>query len=115
MRKAFFPLLVFVGGALVGPLLYWIMPLLPRYDLFYYGVGPLIWPVQVIGPLMDFFGTDNYIVLVGLNVVLYTLVGLGVVAAACKTALLWFASGLVAAGVALLALSTVRFDYQDLV
>src|SRR5260370_20245175 len=104
MKTIYVPLLVFVSGAFVGPLLYWMMPLLPRYDLFYYGVGPLIWPVQVIGPLMDFFGTDKYVVLVFLNVALYSLVGMGIVAAVRKTVLLWFRGGLVEVGGARLAL-----------
>jgi hypothetical protein len=114
MTRPYLSLLVFVGGAFVGPLLYWSMPLLPRSDLFYYGVGPLIWPVQVIGPVMEFFGTDEYIVLVGLNVVLYTIVGAGIVAAARKATLFLFAGGLVEVGVAFLALSAVRFNYRDL-
>jgi len=87
---------------------------MPLYDLFYYGVGPLIWPVQVIGSIMEFLGTDKYFVLVSLNVVLYPIVGAGIVAAARKAVLLLFAGGLVEAGVALLALSAVRFNYRDL-
>jgi len=64
--------------------------------------------------MMEFLGTDKYIVLVGLNVVLYTIVGVGIVAAARKTVLLLFAGGLIEVGVALLALSAVRFNYRDL-
>jgi hypothetical protein len=115
MRKAFFPLLVFVGGALVGPLLYWVMPLLPRYDLFYYGVGPLIWPVQLIGPLMDFLGTSNDALLVGLNVLLYAIVGMGIVAAARNTLLFFFSGAVLGAGVIILALSAVHFRIRDLI
>src|SRR5260221_1124443 len=111
MKRPYLSLLVFVGGAFVGPLLYWVMPL---YDWFYYGVGPLIWPVQVIGPMMEFLGTDKYVVLVGLNVVLYTIVGAGIVAATRKATLLLFAGGLVEVGVAFLGLSAVRFNYRDL-
>jgi len=63
---------------------------------------------------MEFLGTDKYFVLVSLNVVLYPIVGAGIVAAARKAVLLLFAGGLVEAGVALLALSAVRFNYRDL-
>jgi hypothetical protein len=106
--------LVFVGGALVGPLLYWVMPLLPRYDLLYYGVGPLIWPVQLIGPLMDLLGTSNEAVLVGLNVLLYTMVGSGIVAAAREPQQCLFSGALLGVGVIILALSTVHFTIHDL-
>src|SRR5256885_17139057 len=102
MRKAFFPLLVFVAGALVGPLLYWVMPLLPRYDLFYYGVGPLIWPVQLIRLLMDFLGTSNDVLLVGFNVLLFVIVGMGIVAPAFNTLLFVFSGACLGASVIIL-------------
>ena len=114
MQNKYLPLLVFVVGAFIGPLLYSVMPLLPRYDLFYYGVGPLIWPIQLIGPLMDFIGTDNYVVLVGMNVLLYTVVGTGMVLAAHKTRPLVFAGALLEMGVIVLALWAVRFHIRDL-
>ncbi len=84
MQKISLPLLAFMGAAFIGPLLYWVMP---PYDLFYYGVGPLIWPVQLIGPLMDSLRADNYVALVGLNVFLYAIVGIVFVAAARNTLL----------------------------
>jgi len=111
MQKIFLPLLVFVGGAFAGPLLYWAMP---QYDLFYYGLGPLIWPVQLIGSLMDSLRADNYVVLVGLNVLIYAIVGIGIVAAARNTRLLFFSGALLEAGVAILALWAVRFHIRDL-
>src|SRR6266852_1738453 len=114
MRKMHLPLLVFVGGAFVGPLLYWAMPLLPRYDLLYYGVGPLIWPVQVIGPLMGALQTDNYIVLVGLNVLLYAIVGAWIVVSTRSKWHLLFASALLEIGIVILALHAVRFNLRDL-
>ena len=64
--------------------------------------------------MMEFLGTDKYVVLVGLNVVLYTIVGAGIVAATRKATLLLFAGGLVEVGVAFLGLSAVRFNYRDL-
>jgi hypothetical protein len=115
MRKPLlFPLLVFVGGAFAGPILYWVMPLLPRYDLLYYGVGPLIWPIQLIGPLMGVLGTENYFVLVGLNVLLYTIVGAGVVVAAPNKRLLLLSGTLLESGIVILALAAVRFEPRDL-
>ena len=90
------------------------MPVLPRYDLLYYGVGPLIWPVQLIGPLMGVLGTDNYVVLVCMNVLLYTITGTAVVMAARNNRHLLFAGALLEAGVVILALSAVRFRLSDL-
>src|SRR5690242_6750244 len=115
MRKPLLlPLLVFVGGAFAGPLLYWVMPLLPRYDLLYYGVGPLIWPIQLIGPLMGVLGTENYFLLVGLNVLLYATVGTGVVVAAPDKRLLLLAGTLLEIGIVILALAAARFQLRDL-
>jgi hypothetical protein len=108
-------LLVFVTGSFVGPLLYWVMPLLPLYDLLYYGVGPLIWPVQLIGPLMDVLGTDNYVVVVGLNVLLYAVVGMGIVVAAGNKLRLLLAATLLEIGIVILALAAARFRLGDLV
>jgi hypothetical protein len=114
MLKVFLPLLVFVGGSFVGPLLYWVMPLLPRYDLLYYGVGPLIWPVQLIGPLMDVLGTDNYVLVVGLNVLLYAIVGMGIVVAAGNKLRLLLAATLLEIVIVILALAAARFRLGDL-
>jgi hypothetical protein len=112
MQKIYFPLLVFMGGAFIGPLLYWVMP---PYDLFYYGVGPLIWPVQLIGPLMDSLRADNYVALVSLNVLLYAIVGIVFVATARKTRLLLFFCAVLGVGVIILALSAVHFRIRDLI
>lgn len=112
MPKIYLPLLVFVSGAFIGPLLYWAIP---PYDLFYYGVGPLIWPVQLIGPFLDFLRPDNYVALVGLNVFLYSIVGIAIVAAARKTRLLLFSGAVLEAGVIILALSAVHFRIRDLI
>jgi hypothetical protein len=114
LLKVFLPLLVFVGGSFVGPLLYWVMPLLPRYDLLYYGVGPLIWPVQLIGPLMDVLGTDNYVLVVGLNVLLYAIVGMGIVVAAGNKLRLLLAATLLEIVIVILALAAARFRLGDL-
>jgi hypothetical protein len=115
MRKVILPLLVFVGGALVGPLLYRVMPLLPKYDLLYYGIGPLIWPAQLIGPLMDLLGTSKEVAVVGLNVLLYTVIGGGIVAAAREPRWCLFAGALLGLGVTILALAAVHFKIRDLV
>ena len=112
MQKIYLPLLVFVGGAFIGPLLYWVMP---PYNLFYYGVGPLIWPIQLLGPLMDSLRADNYVALVGLNVFLYAIVGIVIVAAARKTRLLILFGAVLGAGVIILALSAVHFRIRDLI
>jgi len=112
MRKMYLPLLVFVGGAFVGPLLYWVIP---PYDLFYYGVGPLIWPSQLIEPLRDLLGVENYAALVGLNVFLYAIVGIVIVAAARNTRLLLFCGAVLETGVIILALSSVHFKIRDLI
>jgi hypothetical protein len=112
MQKIYVPLLAFTGGAFIGPLLYWV---LPPYDLFYYGVGPLIWPVQLIGPLMDSLRADNYVALVGLNIFLYAIVGIVIVAAARKAHLLLLSGAVLGAGVIILALSSVHFRIPDLV
>src|SRR5713101_1676308 len=112
MKRPHLSLLVFMGGAFIGPLLYWVMP---PYDLFYYGVGPLIWPVQLIGPLMDSLRAGNYVALVGLNVFLYAIVGIVFVATARKTRLLLFSCAVLGAGVTILALSAVHFKIRDLI
>jgi|SRR5690242_3319114 len=112
MRKIYIPLLVFVVGAFIGPLLYWV---LPPYDLFYYGVGPLIWPVHLFAPLMDSLRATNYVALVSLNVFLYAIVGMVIVAAARKTPLLLVSGTTLEVGVIALALSSVRFRIRDLV
>jgi hypothetical protein len=115
VRNTLLPALVFVAGAFIGPLLYWVMPLLPRYDIFYYGVGPLIWPTQLSGPAMDFLGSSNMFVLVGLNVLLYSVVGLGVGAAVRNTRLLLLLAAAIGIGVITLALWAVGFSVHDLI
>ena len=115
MAKTLLPALVFVAGAFVGPMLYWVMPLLPRYDIFYYGVVPLIWPTQLSGPVMHLFGSSNMFVLVGLNVLLYSAVGLALAAAVRNTRLLLSLAAAIALGVIVLALSAVRFSVRDFI
>jgi hypothetical protein len=115
MRKTLLPACVFVAGGFVGPMLYWVMPLLPRYDMLYYGVGPLIWPTQLSGPVMDLFGSSNMFVLVGLNVLLYGAVGLGVAAIVRNTRLLLSLAAVIGVGVIISALSAVGFRIRDLI
>jgi hypothetical protein len=115
MRKVLLPALIFVGGGFVGPVLYWVMPLLPRYDIFYYGVGPLIWPTQLSGPIVDFFGLSNMFVLVALNVLLYGVVGLVLAVAMRNTRLLLLLAAVIGIGVIALALSAVRFSVRDFI
>ena len=115
MKRFALPLLVFASGGLVGPCLYAIMPVLPEPELLYYGVGPLIWPVQVIGPIVEFIGTYSYIALVAINILLFTVLGTAIVAAMKKTSLLVLASVFLEGGVIVMALSAVKFRYDDMV
>lgn len=114
MTRLFPPLLVFVGGSFVGPILYWAMPMMPRPDLLYYGVGPLIWPALLIAPIADALGTASYALVFGLNIVLYAIVGAGIVLATRDRRLFILAGILLESGVVILALAAVRFRFQDL-
>jgi len=64
---------------------------------------------------MDFLGTSNDVVLVGFNVLLYAVVGMGIVAAARNTLLFVFSGAVLGAGVIILALSAVHFRIRDLI
>lgn len=83
--------------------------------MFYYGVGPLIWPTQLSGPIMDFFGSNDILVLVGLNVLLYGAVGLVIAVAVRDVRLLLSLALIIGIGVITLALSAVRFSVRDLI
>lgn len=115
MKRFTLPLLVFASGGLVGPFLYAIMPVLPEPELLYYGVGPLIWPVEVIGPIVEFIGAYSYVAIVAINILLFTLLGTAIVAAMRKRSLLVLASVLLEGGVIVMALSAVKFRYDDMI
>ena len=64
---------------------------------------------------MDSLRATNYVALVSLNVFLYAIVGIVIVAAARKTPLLLLSGTTLEVGVIALALSSVRFRIRDLV
>lgn len=74
----------------------------------------MLWPVQVIGPVAAFFGSTNYGLLLGLNILLFALVGIVVVIAAKKNFQALYVGTMLDVAVTFLALSAVRFHFTDI-
>jgi hypothetical protein len=127
MNRTIYPLLVFVGAALVGPLLRgltWPLLLDDRGKMsgvweyaekLVYDVVFLLWPTQMLGVVERSTGKSAALFLaIGGNILLFVIVGAVIVAATRKMPILLAAYFLLFVGIIFLALWGAGFDYDFL-